>query len=108
MQYSASSFATTLVELFDGVLRARSHEPRIGTLFPATTEFQSHVDDVVLEGFLTPLWRRFRSHLGWLRVLQHGSVQTYDLYILMILSLLLLLTMPVGETLRAIMGREAP
>jgi hypothetical protein len=46
--------------------------------------------------------------LGWLRVLQRGSVQTYVLYILVILSLLLFLTMPVGETLRAIMGREAP
>jgi hydrogenase-4 component B len=108
MQYSASSFATTLVDLFGGVLRPHSHEPRINTPFPARTEFQSHVDDLVLEGFLTPLWRRFRSHLGWLRVLQRGSVQTYVLYILVILSLLLLLTMPVGETLRAIMGRETP
>src|SRR5207247_1218691 len=76
MQYSSSSFATTLVELFRRVLCVRSHEPGIGTVFPATTRFQSHVDDVVLDGFLTPLWRRFRSHLGWLRVLQRGSVQT--------------------------------
>jgi hydrogenase-4 component B len=108
MQYTASSFAAILVDLFRGLLRPRSREPRIGGLFPAATRFESHVDDVVLEGFLGPLWRRFRAHLGWLRVLQHGSVQSYVLYILIVLSVLLLLTIPLGDTLRTLIGREAP
>jgi hydrogenase-4 component B len=104
MQYTSSSFACTLVALFRAVLRPHSREPKIRAPFPATTTFQSHVDDVVLEGFLEPLWRQFRSRLGWLRILQRGSVQAYVLYILIILSLLLLFTMPLGETLRAILG----
>jgi hydrogenase-4 component B len=108
MQYTASSFAGTLVELFRGVLRPRGREPKIRCPFPAAAEFQSHVDDVVLEGFLGPLWQRFRSHLGWLRALQHGSVQSYVLYILIVLSLLLLLTMPLWDMLRGFLDGEAP
>jgi hydrogenase-4 component B len=108
IQYTASSFAKTLVEIFRPVLRPRSHEPRILTPFPSASNFESHVDDVVLDGLLAPLWRRFKSHLGRLRVLQQGSVQTYLVYIFIILSLLLLLTMPLKEVLRAIVGGNAP
>jgi len=108
MQYTASSLATTLVELFRGVLRPRTNGTKLLTPFPSPAHFESHVDDVVLEGFLVPLWHRFRSRLGWLRLFQQGSVQTYILYILIILSLLLFLTMPMQEALRAIMGRGPP
>jgi hydrogenase-4 component B len=108
MQYSASSFANMLVQLFRSVLRPRSHEPKICTPFPASTRFESHVDDLVLEGLLWPLWNRFRAHLGWLRVLQQGSVQAYLLYILIVLSLLLFLTFPLKESLRVWLGGQVP
>ena len=108
MQYTSSSFASVLVKLFRSVLRPRSHEPKILTPFPSKANFESHVDDVVLDGLLGPLWYRFRSHLGWLRVLQQGSVQTYVLYILIALFILLFLTTPWGDTLRAIVGADAP
>ncbi|HEV8605478.1 MAG TPA: proton-conducting transporter membrane subunit [Tepidisphaeraceae bacterium] len=109
MQYSGSSFAATLVEMFKAVLRPRIHQPKIAAPFPAAaTKFHSQVDDLVLDGFLGPMWRRFRSRLGWLRVLQQGRVQTYVLYILIIVSLLLLLTMPLTEMLRSILSGSAP
>ncbi len=109
MQYSASSFAALLVEMFKAVLRPRVHQPKIAAPFPAATaKFHSQVDDFVLDGFLAPIWRRFRSRLGWLRVLQQGSVQTYVLYILIIVSLLLLLTMPLTEMLRSLLSGGAP
>jgi hydrogenase-4 component B len=104
MQYTASSFAHTLVELFRGILRPRLHEPKILAALPPATNYESHVDDVVLDGWATPLWRRFKLLLAWLRVTQQGSVQTYVLYILIILSFLLFLTIPLKETLRAIFG----
>ena len=105
MQYSASSFAAMLVEMFKAVLRPRVHQPKIAAPFPAVAaRFHSQVDDLVLDGFLGPLWRRFRSRLGWLRVLQQGSVQTYILYILLIVSLLLLLTMPLMEMIRSLLS----
>ena len=109
MQYSSSSFAATLVEMFKVVLRPRVQAPKIVAPFPAAAaKFHSQVDDLVLDGFLGPIWRRFRSQLGWLRVLQQGSVQTYILYILIILSLLLLLTMPLTEMLRGLLSGGAP
>jgi hypothetical protein len=108
MQYTASAIAGTLVELFRGILHPRAHEPRLVGPFPATSNFHSQVDDVVLEGFLVPLWHRFTSLLSWLRVFQRGSVQAYILYILIILSLLLFLTVPMQEALRAIIGRGPP
>ena len=97
----------TLVALFRGMLRVRAHEPKIVAAFPSVTRFESHVDDVVLDGWVSPFWRRFRSLLAMLRVFQQGSVQTYVLYILIILTLLLLLTMPLKETLREILGGES-
>jgi hydrogenase-4 component B len=104
VQYTASSFAGTLVALFRGVLCVRSHEPEILGPFPPATRFESHANDVVLDRWLEPQWRRFKSALAPLRVFQQGGVQSYLLYILMILTLLLLLTMPWKETLRAIVG----
>ena len=96
-----------LVEMFKAVLRPRIHQPKIAAPFPAAAKFHSQVDDLVLDGFLGPIWRRFRSRMGWLRVLQQGSVQTYILYILIIVSLLLLLTMPLSEMLRSLLGGGA-
>ncbi len=109
MQYSSSSFAAILVEMFKAVLRPRVQAPKIAAPFPAAAgKFHSQVNDLVLDGFLGPMWRRFRSRLGWLRVLQQGSVQTYVLYILIIVSLLLLLTMPLTEMLKNLLSGGAP
>jgi hydrogenase-4 component B len=109
IQYSASSFAAMLVEMFKAVLRPRVHQPGIAAPFPASAaKFHTHVGDLVLDGFLGPMWRRFRSRLVWLRVLQQGSVQTYVLYILLIVSLLLILTMPLSEMVRSLLGGGAP
>ena len=82
--------------------RRMSQELR--AVFPGSVEFSSHVDDAVLDGFLVPLWRRFRSRLSWLRVLQQGSVQTYILYILIALLFLLLMLLPLSGILREMLG----
>jgi hydrogenase-4 component B len=103
-QYTASSFARTLVYLFRGILRPIADEPAVAGPFPAKTKFASRVDDVVLEDFLAPFWHRFRMRLSWLRVFQQGSVQTYVFYILIVLFVLLLLMMPLGAILRAVLG----
>jgi hydrogenase-4 component B len=108
MQYSASSFAGMLVGLFRGVLRPHVHKPKVVGVFPSAARFESHVDDVVLDGLLTPVWRRFQLKLRALRMLQQGSVQAYIFYILLILTLLLVLTIPLRDVLRVLTGGEAP
>jgi hypothetical protein len=65
------------------------------------------VDDPVLSGALTPLWRRVRGWFGGMRFIQAGSVQRYILYILLILVVLLLSMAPFREVLRAMLGGEA-
>jgi hydrogenase-4 component B len=106
MQYTASSFAQILVRLVGSVLRPVVHAPRPTGVFPRGERFESHVDDPVLSGALTPLWRRVRGWFGGMRFIQAGSVQRYILYILLILVVLLLSMAPFREVLRAMLGGE--
>ncbi len=90
MQYTSSSFARMIVGMFAWVLRPRIHEPAPMPLFPGKSKFHSDVPDTLLDKAVLPLFRAG----GWLfsrfRKLQHGSVQTYLLYIYVALIVLLL------------------
>ena len=90
MQYSSSSFAQWLVDLFTWALRPHVHRPQIETLFPAEDSFDSHVNDTVLEEVVQPGVRFFAWLFGWSRYLQSGSLQAYLFYILAIVVGLLL------------------
>jgi hydrogenase-4 component B len=90
MQYTSSSFAEMLVDLFGWALRPKSHEPRITALFPVKAEFHSEVPDTVLDEVILPNARRTTRVLALFRYLQQGSLQAYLLYILLTLLLLLL------------------
>jgi hydrogenase-4 component B len=76
MQYTATSFAQTIVLLFGSVLNPRTHRPRVNGLFPLATRSQSHVDDAVLDRFLIPAAERIREHLNWFHRFQRGSPNT--------------------------------
>ena len=90
MQYSSSSFAQWLVDLFGWALRPQVHPSKIDTLFPADTHFESHVDDTVLEEAVNPITRGLTWLFGLSRYLQQGSLQAYLLYIMVIVIGLLL------------------
>ena len=96
-RYTASSFAQPLVRLFRGVLRPRTYRAEIAGPFAGTAAFESHVDDVALDGILRPMWRGFRARIQWIRALQQGTSQRYLLYIFFMLFLLLLLAIPADE-----------
>ena len=89
MQYTASSFAQTIVLLFGSVLNPRTHQPRMDGLFPPATRSQSHVDDAVLDRLLLPAAERISEHLNWFHRFQRGLTQHYVLYILIALLFLL-------------------
>jgi hydrogenase-4 component B len=82
MQYTASSFAQTLVGFFSWALRPEIHATSVRGLFPAATEFRSHVPDTVLERAVVPLSRGGVGALRWFRWVQHGNVHLYLVYIL--------------------------
>jgi hydrogenase-4 component B len=57
IQYTASSFAQILVDLFGWALRTKNHRPRIESLLAEPSRFESHTDDTVLDGAVLPLLR---------------------------------------------------
>jgi len=82
MQYSASSFAAPLVDVF-------------GKLAGVTVErtaqaFATHPANVVLDRALEPAWRAVRRAGARLRPIQQGRLQLYLLYIVATVSVLLL------------------
>ncbi len=104
MAYTASGFAEMLVRLLGWLLRPRFRGGVRQELFPAPSEFESHVSDPVLEAWLLPGWAAVRRGLGPLRAFQQGRVQRYLVYILIALCLLLLQVVPLGDLLRRLLG----
>lgn len=90
MQYTSSSFAQMLVDLFAWALRPKTHRPGRLALFPQHASFHSAVPDVVLEEGILPTFRFWAWLFGWSRVFHRGSIQTYLLYIFLTLIGLLL------------------
>jgi hydrogenase-4 component B len=105
MQYTSSSFAQMVVGLLRAVLRPRFQRPGLGGHFPKESHFHSHVDDVVLDGFVYPTCRKLADRIGRIRIFQHGRVQEYILYILVALLLLLLWILPLDELVRRVFTR---
>jgi hydrogenase-4 component B len=105
IQYTASSFADSLVSLMRWVLRPHVHAASPSGLFPTTSKFESHVPEMVLDGWLDPLWARAKSRLAGLRVLQQGRVQGYVLYILLAVIGLLISLAPLVQWARWLLGR---
>jgi hydrogenase-4 component B len=81
MQYSSSSFAQMLVGLFGKALLPITYAPRIHALFPSSSQFRSEVPDAVLDRGILPVFRLLAWLMSRLRVMQHGSIQLYLLYV---------------------------
>jgi hydrogenase-4 component B len=90
MQYTASSFAQSLVQLLGWALRPTTHAPRSTAVFPEHASFHSHVPDTVLDGAVLPSFGLAGRLAARLRPLQRGNVHLYLLYILATLIVLLL------------------
>jgi hydrogenase-4 component B len=89
MQYTASSFAQPLTDLFQVVLRTRRDLVAPTGLFPSDASFATHTADVFSAGVYEPLFTGVNRGLSALRWLQHGRVHLYVLYIAVTLLVLL-------------------
>lgn len=89
MQYTASSFAQPLVDLFGMVLRTR----RVAVLpkghFPDRGSLSTETPDVFIAGGYRPMFRALAWLALRLRWIQHGRLQLYVLYIAVTLLVLL-------------------
>jgi hydrogenase-4 component B len=93
MQYSASSFADTLVKLFRFGLWTQEHGGQTRGLFPNQTKFASHTPDTVLDRLLLPLLNALAVAATWLRTwLQNGVTSLYLLYVVLTLIALLIMS----------------
>ena len=88
MQYTASSFAQILVDLFAWVLRPRKHRPHIEGPLPPHSHFESHCGDTVLDGVMLPAFRSLAAASLWLRSRVRGRSQLYIFYILIVIVVL--------------------
>ena len=90
MQYTASSFAKPILRIFRSILFFKVENQALKAYFPAEGKLSSFVKDAS-EGFLfRPLFyvvKRFSRKLKWI---QSGHTQTYILYILFLLVILLI------------------
>ena len=89
MQYTSSSFAQMVVDMFGWALRPIVHVTLPRGLFPTAGQFTSHVPDTVLDRVLVPGTRATTRGFHWLRWVQRGSVHAYLVYIIATLVWLL-------------------
>ncbi len=90
MQYTSSSFAQPLVDVFSRLLSPRSHIERPTGYFPHSATLHTETPDVFLNKGYRPLFEWINLASISLRWLQHGRVHLYLLYIFVTLVVLLI------------------
>lgn len=89
MQYTASSFAQPILDFFNvfqpGWKRLKA--PR--GYFPGTASFETEALDTSRERVYRPIFEAVEHFLSKLRVMQHGRIQLYVLYIVLTLAILI-------------------
>jgi len=90
MQYTASSFAQPLVDLFRPVLRTETAGTPPSGPFPAPASFASATPDPADRRLYRPVFAGVAALFGRLRWVQQGRIQLYLLYLVATLLILLL------------------
>jgi len=89
MQYTASSFAQPLTDLFRLLLGTKKKISAPRGLFPSEAGLKTETPDLSRDEMYRPLFERGEAWLSQWRWLQHGNVQLYILYIAATLMVLL-------------------
>ena len=85
MQYTATSFADPVLAPFSAAMHIRTRGGLPEGLFPTAAHFEKHVGDMAGERVLVPAWRHFLHTALRLKVIQHGNMQLYLVYVLVTL-----------------------
>ncbi len=92
MQYTASSFAQPVIDMFRHILRTQRHFQMEEIDFPRQARFSTHTFDLFRNCLFEPLFRLSDTVAVWLHRLQQGRNQLYILYIALTVLVLLVLT----------------
>jgi len=93
MQYTASSFAQPVLELFRFFLRTKKHLTIPDTYFPSASHFESHTPDISSDRIYRPVFTAIRLFFTRMKVVQEGRIHIYVLYVVGTLLILLLWNM---------------
>ena len=88
MQYTSSSFAQPLVDLFAPILRTHRRLEAPAGHFPSSASIRTHTADPFRRLFFDPLFAAVQRALIAGHILQHGRVHLYVLYIALTLLIL--------------------
>ncbi|NLX03860.1 MAG: hypothetical protein GXY33_01820 [Phycisphaerae bacterium] len=97
MQYTASSFAWPILNMFRWLLQPTVHEHRPSDLFPTRAAIETHADDGFRRFVYRPIFLAADWLAGRLRWVQQGRNQLYILYIAVTLIVLLVWKLGVGR-----------
>jgi hydrogenase-4 component B len=97
MEYTGSSFAQPLVLFFSGLTGSRNTGGEPQGFFPAETSFETAAPDIISEGLFAPLFKAVDRLLTPVRVLQHGRIHLYVLYVALTLIALLVWYLGFGQ-----------
>lgn len=90
MQYTASSFAQPLTDLFQSILGTNRAGKPVSGYFPEQANFHSETPDIAREKLFAPLFRMVSRWVSPIRQIQHGNLSGYLLYIAITLVVLLI------------------
>ena len=90
MQYTASSFAQPVTDLFKPLLGTQKNVSAPGDYFPSDAAMKTETPDMFSQKMYEPVFSRIGATLSRLRWLQQGSVQVSVLYIALTLLALLI------------------
>ena len=85
MQYTASSFAQPLTDIFRIFLGTRKEGGLVRGFFPRQASFGTETPDAARERLFAPLFRAIDRCVAPIRRMQHGRVHEYILYIAIVL-----------------------
>jgi hydrogenase-4 component B len=105
VQYTASSFAASIVGLFRWVLRPQAARVQLAEWFPKGSHFVSHVGDLVLDGCLAPVWSGIKRRVVDRRGVRQGNIQWYLASIVLTLIVLLLTLVPWEQMWQWVLSR---
>jgi formate hydrogenlyase subunit 3/multisubunit Na+/H+ antiporter MnhD subunit len=88
MQYTASSFAQPILDFFNVFQSGWKRLKAPKGYFPITASFETEALDTSKEKVYRPIFEAVESLLSKIRVMQHGRLQLYVLYIVLTLVLL--------------------
>jgi hydrogenase-4 component B len=89
MQYSPASFVEPLTKLFAPIVGITRYYTQRGEFFPAWARCEVRISGGLLRNVFTPFFEGLRQLCDSLKVLQHGHIHLYIMYILIVIAGLL-------------------